>query len=200
MNNNFIDFCSYAQPIINSCSGFIKSDGYMTHFPGVIIMMDVDQTFYTIIHIPVIYNLYFTAIISDFMAMKKPEDQIMEKLYFNGWNVKNDYLIRAYGLFDDIDNKVRCVYYEPNCYNINGFESNASKSIIGNVNVFTNDSRFRIPASKAITPLSKGDEASLRIYDYIINPSDNNVKTMRYTFRKKKFKLAVDVYSNILTF
>ena len=56
MNSDFKEFCSYIQPILNSCSGFIKTDGYMTHFPGVIVTMDADQTFYGIIHIPVIYN------------------------------------------------------------------------------------------------------------------------------------------------
>lgn len=199
MSNDFKEFCSYIQPILNSCSGFIKTDGYMTHFPGVIVTMDADQTFYGIIHIPVIYNLYFTCIISDIMAMKKPENQIFENLYFSGNNIKGNTLLRAFELFDNIDSKVRCIYYEPDCYNINGFTTVSAVSSIGSVNVFTASDRYRIPASKAITPLSKGDTASLRIYDYVVNPIDPGVKTIRYSMFKKKFKLAVDVYSNILT-
>ena len=38
-----------------------------------------------------------------------------------------------------------------------------------------------------------------KIYDYVVNPLDTGVKTIRYSMFKKKFKLAVDVYSNILT-
>lgn len=198
MNEDFNDFCNYIQPIINSCSGFIKTDGYMVHFPGTIVIMDADQTFYGIIRIPVIYTFYFTAIINDFMAMKKPEQRIRDNLYFSGWNVKHDALIRAFELFNDIDNKVRCIYYEPDCYNINGFAETITNTGISKINVFTNSSRYLIPSSKAITPLSKGDMASLRIYDYIINPLDNRVKTIRYSVSKKKFKLIVDIFSNIL--
>ena len=83
--------------------------------------------------------------------------------------------------------------------NINGFTTVSAVSSIGSVNVFTASDRYRIPASKAITPLSKGDTASLRIYDCVVNPLDPGVKTIRYSMFKKKFKLAVDVYSNILT-
>ena len=83
MNDNFEDFCNYIQPIINSCSGFIKTDGYMVHFPGTIVIMDADQTFYGIIRIPVIYVFKFTAIINDFMSMKKPEQRIFSNLYLS---------------------------------------------------------------------------------------------------------------------
>ena len=198
MNDNFEDFCNYVQPIINSCSGFIKTDGYMTHFPGTIVIMDADQTFYGIIRIPVIYVFKFTAIINDFMSMKKPEQRIFSNLYFSGWNVKHDALIRAFDLFNGIDNKVQCIYYEPDCYNIDGFTGTVASTSISKINVSTDSSRYIVPSSKAITPLSKGDTASLRIYDYILNPLDYRVKTIRYSVLKKKFKLAIDIFSNIL--
>ena len=38
-NNNFAILIERIQPIINSCAGFIKTDGYMTHIPGFILMM-----------------------------------------------------------------------------------------------------------------------------------------------------------------
>ena len=64
MNDN-VDFCNYVQPIVNGCAGFIKTDGYMTHIPGTIIMMSSDETCCAIIHIPVIYNIYITNKVPD---------------------------------------------------------------------------------------------------------------------------------------
>ena len=90
--NDYVDFCNYVQPIVNGCAGFIKTDGYMTHIPGTIIMMSADETCCAIIHIPVIYNIYMTSIINTFLAIKTPEYQSIfpRLIYFNGWNIKRD--------------------------------------------------------------------------------------------------------------
>ena len=54
-----IDFFNYIQPIVNGSFGFIKTEGYMTHFPGVIIAMSADETYFGIIHIPKIFYKAF---------------------------------------------------------------------------------------------------------------------------------------------
>ena len=39
-----IEFCKYLQPIVSGCSGFIRTEGYMYHFPGHVIMMSFDES------------------------------------------------------------------------------------------------------------------------------------------------------------
>lgn len=195
--NNLQEFFSYVQPIVNGCGGFIKSEGYMTHFPGVIVMMSADETTCAIIHIPMIFDVYMTADISRFLQLKEPKDQLLENLYFTGWNIKGQHLMNYYNLYDGIDNKAPCIYSEPDCFNINGFEDAVSNSSIGNVRVSDGSSYYRIPASKSIVPITKSDTVSLRIYNCVYDGL-HHVRTIRYSVFKKKFKLNVDIYSNII--
>lgn len=191
-----IDFFNYLHPIVNGCSGFIKTDGYMVHIPGYVIMMDVDETFCSIINIPCIYDIYTTAKINTFLSIKEECDMKLENLYFLGWNIKNQHLMRYYNTLIGIESKTKCVYLEPDCYNINGFAEAVSKSSISHVDISDGTYIYRIPAGKPVTPLTKSDSASLQIYD---NIDYHDLKTIRYSVYKKKFKLTVDIFANILT-
>lgn len=196
-DQNLIDFCTYVQPIVNSCAGFIKTDGYMVHVPGLILYMSADEMCCGKIDIPVIFDIYMTSNINTFLALKTPEQQsaMWENIYFVGHNIKRDHLMYYYSIFNNLDTNNRKIYHEPDCYNIPGFDNIVSKTDIGCINVSDGSTNYRVPASKSITSLSKGDLASLTIYDSIGAP---NVKTIRYTMYKKKFKLTIDIYSNIL--
>ena len=70
-----------------------------------------------------------------------------------------------------------------------------ASSNISSVIVSDGAGYYIIPASKSITQAAKADTVSLKIYN---NPRNPLVKTVRYTIYKKKFKLPVDIYSNIL--
>lgn len=196
--NDYVDFCNYVQPIVNGCAGFIKTDGYITHIPGTIIMMSADETCCAIIHIPVIYNIYMTSIINTFLAIKTPEYQSIfpRLIYFNGWNIKRDKLLYYCNVFSDIDRTSRCIYSEPDCFNIPGFEDAMNTTSIEHVNVSDGIYNYRIPASKSITAAVKADTISLKIYED--TSGYGSVKTVRYTIQKKKFKISVDVFSNII--
>ena len=98
----------------------------------------------------------------------------------------------------NIDNKTICIYSEDDCYNINNFSVVSSNTEIGYINVSNGIKNFMVPASKSITNLNKADKVGLKIYNYIINQNDNNIKTSRYSLYKNKFKLIADIYSNII--
>ena len=70
-----------------------------------------------------------------------------------------------------------------------------ANSNISSVIVSDGAKYYVVPASKSITQPAKADTVSLKIYN---NPRSPFVKTVRYTVYKKKFKLPVDIYSNIL--
>ena len=197
MNNRqeILDFFKYVQPIVNSSLGFIKTEGYFTHFPGVIVAMSSDETYCAIIHIPVIFNVYMTAQISTFLQLKTPDVQNLENLYFVGYNVKNVSMMNYFNQYNGIDEKTECIYSEPDCFNIPRFEECMSSSNISSVIVSDGAKYYVVPASKSITQAAKADTVSLKIYN---NPRSPFVKTVRYTVYKKKFKLPVDIYSNIL--
>ena len=195
MNQHIIDFFNYVQPIVNGSLGFMKTEGYFTHFPGVIVAMSSDETYCAIIHIPVIFNVYMTAQISTFLQLKTPDVQNLENLYFVGYNVKNVSMMNYFNQYNGIDEKTECIYSEPDCFNIPGFEECMANSNISSVIVSDGAKYYVVPASKSITQAAKADTVSLKIYN---NPRAPFVKTVRYTIYKKKFKLPVDIYSNIL--
>lgn len=195
MNQQITDFFNYVQPIVSGSLGFMKTEGYFTHFPGVIVAMSSDETYCAIIHIPVIFNVYMTAQISTFLQLRTPEIQSLENTYFVGYNVKNASMMNYFNLYNGIDDKTECIYSEPDCFNIPGFEGCMASSNISSVIVSDGAGYYIIPASKSITQAAKADTVSLKIYN---NPRNPLVKTVRYTIYKKKFKLPVDIYSNIL--
>ena len=157
--------------------------------------MSSDETYCAIIHIPVIFNVYMTAQISTFLQLKTPDVQNLENLYFVGYNVKNVSMMNYFNQYNGIDDKAECIYSEPDCFNIPGFEECMANSNISSVIVSDGAKYYVVPASKSITQAAKADTVSLKIYN---NHRAPFVKTVRYTIYKKKFKLPVDIYSNIL--
>jgi len=193
----YIDFCKYVNPIITSFAGFIRTSGYITHIPGYIIMMSDDESFINIIKIPIIFNIMITARINDLLKLKDENSMmnLFQNTYFLGSNIKCNNSINYFNIYNNIDNKTICIYSEDDCYNINNFSVVSSNTEIGYINVSNGIKNFMVPASKSITNLNK---AGLKIYNYIINQNDNNIKTIRYSLYKNKFKLIADIYSNII--
>lgn len=196
----YIDFCKYVNPIITSFAGFIRTTGYITHIPGYIIMMSDDESFINIIKIPIIFNIMITAKINDLLKLKDENNMmnLFQNTYFLGSNIKCNNSIKYFNIYNNIDNKTICIYSEDDCYNINNFSVVSSNTEIGYINVSNGIKNFMVPASKSITNLNKADKVGLKIYNYIINQNDNNIKTIRYSLYKNKFKLIADIYSNII--
>lgn len=196
----YIDFCKYVNPIITSFAGFIRTSGYVTHIPGYIIMMSDDESFINIIKIPIIFNIMITARINDLLKLKDENSMmnLFQNTYFLGSNIKCNNSINYFNIYNNIDNKTICIYSEDDCYNINNFSVVSSNTEIGYINVSNGIKNFMVPASKSITNLNKADKVGLKIYNYIINQNDNNIKTIRYSLYKNKFKLIADIYSNII--
>ena len=196
----YIDFCKYVNPIITSFAGFIRTSGYVTHIPGYIIMMSDDESFINIIKIPIIFNIMITAKINDLLKLKDKNSMmnLFQNTYFLGSNIKCNNSIKYFNIYNNIDNKTICIYSEDDCYNINNFSVVSSNTEIGYINVSNGIKNFMVPASKSITNLNKADKVGLKIYNYIINQNDNNIKTIRYSLYKNKFKLIADIYSNII--
>lgn len=197
---NYIELCKYINPIITSYAGFIRTTGYITHIPGYIIMMSDDESFISIIKIPIIFNIVFVAKINDLLKLKEENNMLnlLNLTYFLGSNIILDKMINYWNIYNDIDNKCNCIYSEDDCYNIDNFSIMSSNTNIGFINVSNGIKNFMIPASKSITNLNKADKVSLRLYNYINNQNNESIKTIRYILYKNKFKLVADIYTNIL--
>jgi hypothetical protein len=197
---NLIEFCKYVQPIVSGCAGFIRTNGYMLHQPGVIVMMSADETFVSIIKIPVIFDLRITAIIGDFIKLKDDSEMLnlFDNIYFTGWNIKEDHLKRYLSDYITIDEWDRCIFQEEDCFNLQGFDIGMKSSDIGYINILDRDRFYRVPVSKSITNVSKSDKCGIKIYDYLYDTNHPYLKTVKYTIFKKKFKLNVEVFCNII--
>ena len=196
-NNNFAILIERIQPIINSCAGFIKTDGYMTHIPGFILMMDASESYFSIIKLPFTEYTIILAEINTLMSLKTPDKRAnADNLYFNGNNLVYNKLISYYSMYNDIDNKSECIYSSPDCMRLDGFNENVSMSTIGKINVSDGKNNYRIPVSKAITPITKNDSVSLNIYN---SPdTSDNIKIVQFIIKKKKFKVTIEIFSNIM--
>lgn len=194
-----IEFCKYLQPIISGCSGFIRTEGYVYHFPGHVVMMSFDESYISIIDLPVVYDIYMTASINTFLGLKEEYQMtnFQNYIYFTGYNIKMDRMKLAYPYYHNIDNLAKLIYHEPDCYNIPGFEDTVSSSTIGYINVSDGKNNYRIYSSKAITPLNKGDFTSLDIF-HDLSYELRDLRIVRYTVFKKKFKLNIQIFSKIL--
>lgn len=185
------------QPIINSCAGFIKTDGYMTHIPGFILMMDASESYFSIIRLPFTEYTLILAEINTLMSLKTPDKRAdVNSLYFSGNNLVYNKLMSYYNRYNDIDCKSKCVYSSPNCMDLVGFKDAVSESIIGKMNVSDGRYNYLIPVSKAITPITKADSVSLNIYDS--NDTLDSIRTVQYIIKKKKFKVIIEIFSNIM--
>lgn len=191
-----IEFCNYIQPIVTGYAGFIKTDGYMTHIPGVLILMSSDETFCTYIELPAVYNITISAKINTFMALKEDQDKMYlgQMTYFVGRNIKERNAIGYLNSYRSVVDIGRCIYSEDDCTNILGFNEALESTEINNINVSDGVYMYRIPASKSITPLSKGDSASLKIYE-TENPG---IRVCVYSVFKKKHKLTSKMCFNII--
>ena len=191
----------YLQPIINVSAGFMKTDGYMLYMPtGVLVLIDENEMYCGIIEgldckIP--YTSNIMAKTNSFMSLKNPENQDIDNLYFTGWNIKYNHMLYCYLQYHNIDSKVNCIYDQIDS-NVNGFQELVSQSNIQNLNIPIDSLLCRLPVSKSITNRVKGDSVRLQIYDYISQPENNQIKTVKYSLFKKKFGLVINIFTNIL--
>lgn len=198
-----LDFCKYTQPIVTGCAGFIRTDGYVLHTPGLLLFMSYDECFFSIVRIPVIYNIIFISSIRKFLANKEDEDRmnILENTYTLGNNLIMEKMLKYYEIYKDIPIISYKYYEEPNCYNIPGFSEYSSSSSydIGWIELIDNNKTlYRVPASKLITPLNKDDTCSIGIYECAHTNYRDTKRTVMYEMYKKKFKLYVDIFFNIM--
>ena len=191
------EFLNYVAAIATRCSGFIRSVGYVTHRPGLLLMMNEQETFLVTVIIPVIYNLPFTAKIKDINNCKDfegNEKDFYEFIYFSGYNQKELRCLDYFTGYNAIKSN-RMIYYEDNIMNIPGVEEKILNPI-DRINIIHNGVRYLIPIGKSITNLNKKDTCALSIYNHIYN--SNICNTVKYTIYKEKFKLYVDMWFNIL--
>ncbi len=167
---------------------------------GVLVLMDENEMYCGIIE-GLSYNVPYTsdimAKINTFMSLKTPENQDIDNLYFTGWNIKYNNLLSCYLRYHNIDSKVRCIY-EQTHMDIDGFQELVSQSNIENLNIPIESLLCRLPVSRSITNMSKGDSVRIQIYDYISQPENNRIKTVKYALFKKKFGLVINIFTNIL--
>lgn len=200
MNTNLIEFYNYIRPIVSGCAGFIRTNGYMLHCPGIIVLMNTDESFVSIIKIPVIFDIKLVSIIGEFLKLKTDEEiiNLQNNLYFIGWNIKEAMMIKYMNDYN-ILNQSQCEFQEDDCYNLRGFTEGMSNSEISFMSIPKNDYRvYRVPVSKSITNAAKSDSVGIKIYPYLYNMNDTMIRTVRYTVFKKKFKLNIDIYCNIV--
>ena len=201
MNNvDMIEFCKYIQTVVSGCAGFIRTQGYMYHQPGIIVMMNADETVVSIIKIPIIFDIKFAANINTLRNVKEEKDMedLFNQVYFTGLNIKENILKKYLYDYINLDEKCRCIFQEEDCHNLVGFDDKLGSSDIHHINIVDDGMYYRIPISKSFTPVSKPDSCGIKIYDYIYDQSNLGIKTVKYIVYKKKFKLNIEIYFNIL--
>ena len=201
-NIDLVEFCKYIQPILTGCAGFTKTDGYMVHLPGVLLFTSDDNCFFGIINLPVIFDIIIVAKSKVFLGCKEIEQQreLLQRIYFLGNNMVFDDIMRFYNIYKNTES-LPLYYYEEDCYNIEGFAEHSKKSTfnIGWLKIIDNNqTMYRIPCSKYITPLTKADSCSIGIYAYANDPTDFYKRSVIYSIYKHKFKFAYNIYFNIM--
>lgn len=196
----FSEYIDYLVSIVTRCSGFVRSVGYITHKPGLIIMMTEQETFLLDVVLPIPYDLSFTARIKDLCAYPKDKvdgtrEEFFKYIYFSGYNIKELHILNYYTGYCRLNNNSP-IYYEEDIMNIPGMVDQLENSDISNIKVIHNNQCYYIPASKAIIKLNKGDKCSLSIYDHVYGFTNSN--TVRYTIYKDKLKLYTNIWFNIL--
>lgn len=196
-----IEFCKYIQTVVSGCAGFIRTQGFMWHQPGIIIMMNADETVVSIIRIPIIYDVRLVANINTLRNIKEEKDMenLFDNVYSPGLNIKGNRLQKYLLDYGNINDTGRCIYSEDDCHNIPGFDNNLASSDIHYLNIVDGDKFYTVPVSKAFTPVSKPDSCGIKVYDYIYDMNNPNIKTLQYNVYKKKFKLNIEIFCNILT-
>ena len=196
-----IEFCKYIQTVVSGCAGFIRTQGFMWHQPGVIIMMNADETVVSIIRIPIVYDIRLVANINTLRNIKEEKDMenLFDNVYSPGLNIKGNRLQKYLLDYGNINEAGRCIYSEDDCHNIPGFDNNLASSDIHYLNIVDGDKFYTVPVSKAFTPVSKPDSCGIKVYDYIYDMNNTNIKTLQYNVYKKKFKLNIEIFCNILT-
>jgi hypothetical protein len=200
MNQEYIDFCNYIKPIVTGCSGYIRTNGYMMHKPGSLVLLSSDETTIAIVPLGVIFNIKYTCHIGDFLKLKTDEEMsnFQELCYFLGWNTIEDRIDKYFSIYMNLIKYGLLEYEYNNCLELPTFSLNVASSEIHYINIPNGNSFYRIPVSKAITPLNKSDTCDLKVYKYVMDPTNDRIKTIRYSVYKKKFKLSFDVYMNVL--
>ena len=200
--SELLDFCNYIQPIIKGCAGFIKTDGYFTHIPGIISMISMDETVFSFVKIPLIKDIILSGNINRLLGLSNEEkSDPIKSLYYFGYNVLMNRMINTCRKFDNIDNLRTPAFSEDDCYNLSGFSECVGKSDISFINVSDGQYNYRLYISKSILPLNKADKCKLEIFPYeeddgtIMIP---NQRTVRFTVYKKKLNLNIEIFYNIL--
>lgn len=197
--NICLEACTYLQPLINSCSGFIKTEGYFAHDPGVISMFSADETFFSCIQIPVCFDISFVSNINKFLSNKTEDEMknIFSNIYFLGENLVKDRLDTYRMLYTSLEVTKTPLFIADDYTMIPGFEEAVNSVEVTNLAVTMPNIKFVIPVSKAITPINKGDTCSVSIYEDAYNRLGSY--TVKYSIFKKKFKVFVNIYFNVLS-
>jgi len=185
MNNTQI--YEYLVPIVKGCSGFIKSQGYMTVENDHLILMSFDRSHITIVQINPL-NLIFAAEIKSFINCKDDPESFITKTYSLGNYQLYCEMSEKYKQYWRVlvDNKP--IYSEIDMYNIEGFANEILSNKISWIIFNDGMTKYKTPVSKWITQLNKGETCSLNIYDIY----KDNTRLFNYIIHKNKLK--VDAY------
>lgn len=194
---------AYLQPIVSGCGGFIKSNGYMLILNDILVMMSHDRAMMSAVHIQPL-NMIYIASIKDFINAKNDTCSFVEKTRFVG----------SYQIYKEIEN-IFYMYHEMDMHSINTegvyspifqendmfvfptFQDNV-KQVTKSVLKITNGIEYYcIPVSKAIFPINKDDQCSLKVFDWTNDP---NTRIFKYEVYKKKLKTTIHIYTKQFIF
>ena len=196
-DEKFLEFCNYIQPIVNSCAGFIKTDGDFVHVMGNIILESADGCFLNVIDLPVSYNYRMTGKCNVLLSAKEEADKmnLVKNLeYYGSWSKSQEMLYLFNQYYNMISTGYSIVYSEDDAYNIPGFGEAVSSINYSMIPVVDwNQNMHMLSVSKSIIPLNKGDTCKVLIYD-----KRDGIYTTEYRVYKKKFKLYMSIYYNTI--
>ena len=198
MNMDQKEIFNYLSPIVNSCAGYVKTNGFMVVIGDRLIMMSADRGSMVICNINPI-PVIFVSSINKFLGCKNRDEgsTFLTDIYFIGNNLVYNELISAANQYETFVNSHTPIYEIDDMDTIEGFREgidNKANDGITWINIgLPNNLKYRCPVFKPITPLSKSDKCGIHIYEDIYNI--DNIKIIVQDIYKKKFKLTYKTYS-----
>lgn len=190
--DNQKDIFEYLAPIVNSCSGFIKTEGYVLAKYNDIIFMSSDGCVLSFTETNTVVSPTVFAKSRTFLGCNKEPENFINNTYTIGNNLIMNNMDDLYRKYRDFIMNNNPIYSYNDIISNNIFSQAIGKKASDGISWFSipvSDTGYqiKIPVSKILTPLNKSDKCNLHIY------IDGQFYIPRYEIYKKKFNLTFNV-------
>lgn len=194
---------AYLQPIVSGCGGFIKSNGYMVVLNNELIMMSEDRAVMSVVHIQPL-SIVYIARIKEFINAKKDPSTFFQQTKFMGSLQVLEEIENKFYLYHNTEhmcglaeNVFDPIFQEEDMFVFPTFREKISSIGRSFLKITNGGEYYYIPVSKAIFPINKDDQCSLKVFKWF---DEQNTRVFKYEVYKKKLKLVIHIYTKQFVF